>query len=240
MSGHEHSRPSSRPSRTPRPALAAAAILVLEARRKPVRALRVRATVLEVDGAETARDRRRPGWLGPRLETSRPEAESKARVPRHAGRRGLAIVKRALAPARPWCPQLFHGRDCAPGRIRKRSTRYACLGYLRLAFQKACEAAGLVVGRKYGATARGTAATDLAAAGCTIEDVMKVGGWKTADVARRYDLGTRRGLRAHRSPHARHRCAPGGQAEGAGFEPVRTRSSTIRAPLRVETLQRRW
>src|SRR5439155_7376532 len=115
VSGHEHSRPSSRPSRTPRPALAAAAILVLEARRKPVRALRVRATVLEVDGAETARDRRRPGWLGPRLETSRPEAESKARVPRHAGRRGLAIVKRALAPARPWCPQLFHGRDCAPG-----------------------------------------------------------------------------------------------------------------------------
>jgi hypothetical protein len=50
-----------------------------------------------------------------------------------------------------------------------------------------------VVGRKHGGLtwhcARNTAATDLAAAGCTIEDVMKVGGWKTADVARRYDLG---------------------------------------------------
>src|SRR5439155_8774109 len=55
------------------------------------------------------------------------------------------------------------------------------------------EAAGLVVGRKHGGLVwhctRNTAATDLAAAGCTIEDVMKVGGWKTADVARRYDLG---------------------------------------------------
>ena len=98
-----------------------------------------------------------------------------------------------MANARPWCPYLFHGRDCAPARIRKRSTRYACLGNLRLAFQKACEAAGLVVGRKHGGLVwhctRNTAATDLAAAGCTIEDVMKVGGWKTADVARRYDLG---------------------------------------------------
>ena len=113
---------------------------------------------------------------------------------------GLAIVERAMANARPWCPYLFHGRDCAPGRVRPRSTGYACLGNLRLAFQKACEAAGLVVGRKNGGLVwhctRNTAATDLAAAGCTIEDVMKVGGWKTADVARRYDLGNREALRA--------------------------------------------
>jgi len=75
-----------------------------------------------------------------------------------------------------------------------------CLGNLRLAFQKACEAAGLVGGRKHGGLVwhctRNTAATDLAAAGCTIEDVMKVGGWKTADVARRYDLGNLEALRA--------------------------------------------
>src|SRR5438034_1362860 len=52
---------------------------------------------------------------------------------------GLVIVKRALADARPWCRYLFHGRDCAPGRVRPRSTRYDCLGTLRLAFQKACK-----------------------------------------------------------------------------------------------------
>ena len=40
---------------------------------------------------------------------------------------GLVIVKRALADARPWCRYLFHGRDCAPGRVRPRSTRYGCL-----------------------------------------------------------------------------------------------------------------
>ena len=77
--------------------------------------------------------------------------------------------------------------------------RYACLGNLRVAFQKACEAAGLVAGRKRGGLVwhctRNTAATDLAAAGCTIEDVMKVGGWKTAEVARRYDLGNLDALR---------------------------------------------
>src|SRR5439155_449297 len=117
---------------------------------------------------------------------------------------GLVIVKRALADARPWCRYLFHGRDCAPGRVRPRSTRYACLGNLRLAFQKACEAAGLVGGRKHGGLVwhctRNTAATDLAAAGCTIEDVMKVGGWKTADVALRYDLGN---LEALHTEHPR-------------------------------------
>ena len=80
------------------------------------------------------------------------------------------------------------------------SKRYARLGNLRVAFQKAAEAAGLVVGRKLGGLTwhctRNTAATDLVAAGCTIEDVMKVGGWKTADVARRYDLGNLEALRA--------------------------------------------
>src|SRR2546428_12567878 len=62
------------------------------------------------------------------------------------------------------------------------------------------KAAGLVTGRKQDGLVwhctRNTAATDLVAAGCTIEDVMKVGGWKTADVARRYDLGNLEALRA--------------------------------------------
>ena len=43
---------------------------------------------------------------------------------------------------------------------------------------------------------RNSAATDLAAAGLTIEDVMAVGGWKTAAVARRYNLGNLDALRA--------------------------------------------
>ena len=54
-----------------------------------------------------------------------------------------------------------------------------CLGNLRVAFQKACEAAKIRVGRKGGGLVwhctRNTAATDLAAAGCTIEDLMAVG-----------------------------------------------------------------
>jgi hypothetical protein len=37
---------------------------------------------------------------------------------------------------------------------------------------------------------RNSVATDLAASGLTIEDVMAVSGWKTAAVARRYNLGT--------------------------------------------------
>jgi len=113
---------------------------------------------------------------------------------------GLAIVKRALANARPWCQYLFHGRDCSPARGRKTSTRYACLGDLRDAFHNACKAAGVVAGRKAGGFVwhhtRNTAATDLAAGGCTIEDVMAVGGWKTAEVARRYNLGNVDALRA--------------------------------------------
>src|SRR2546422_33548 len=43
---------------------------------------------------------------------------------------------------------------------------------------------------------RNSAATDPAAAGLTIEDVMAVGGWKTAAVARRYNLGNLDALRA--------------------------------------------
>jgi integrase len=131
-----------------------------------------------------------------------PPNECKAREPHTLplDAAGLAIVKRAMTAAVPWCPYLFHGRDCSPARVRPKSNRYGCLGNLRIAFRKACEAAGLAVGRKAGGLVwhctRNTAATDLAAAGCTIEDIMRVGGWRTADVARRYDLGNLDALRA--------------------------------------------
>src|SRR5207249_9950556 len=65
-----------------------------------------------------------------------PAAVCKARVPHTLplDEESRAIVERNMAAAVPWCVSLFHGRDCAPGRIRKRSRRYACLGNLRVAF----------------------------------------------------------------------------------------------------------
>jgi integrase len=113
---------------------------------------------------------------------------------------GLAIVERAMEAAVPHCPFLFHGRDCAPDRVRPKSTKYGCLGNLHDAFVNACTAAGLPVGRKHGGfvwhNTRNTAATTLIAGGATIDDVMKIGNWQTADVARRYDLGNLDALRA--------------------------------------------
>jgi len=129
-----------------------------------------------------------------------PAAECKAQVPHTLPLEGdgLAIVEAAMADARTWCPFLFHGPDCRPGRTS--SKRYGCIGDGKKAWAKACEAAGLPVGRKGGGYVfhhtRNSAATDLAAAGLTIEDVMAVGGWKTAAVARRYNLGNLDALRA--------------------------------------------
>ena len=111
---------------------------------------------------------------------------------------GLALIKRAMDDARTWCPYLFHGPDCRPGHAP--SKRYGCIGDFKKAWAAACKAAGLPVGRKAGGYVfhhcRNSAATDLAAAGLTIEDVMAVGGWKTAAVARRYNLGNLDALRA--------------------------------------------
>jgi len=141
-----------------------------------------------------------------------PPSECKARKPQvlPLDDEGLAMIERAMADARPWCPYLWHGRDCVPGRIRQQSARYACLGGLRIAFKKACEAAGVPFGRKADGYVwhhtRNTAATDVAAGGGTIEDVMAMGGWKTAEVARRYNLGNLEALRARiATAHARAR-----------------------------------
>jgi integrase len=129
-----------------------------------------------------------------------PAAECKAGTP-HAiplEGDGLVIVEAAMADARTWCPYLFHGPRCAPGRTS--SVRWGCVGDFKKAWATACKAAGFPIGRKAGGFTfhhtRNSAATDLAAAGLTIEDVMTVGGWKTAAVARRYNLGNLDALRA--------------------------------------------
>ncbi|TMB56902.1 MAG: hypothetical protein E6J60_05325 [Deltaproteobacteria bacterium] len=124
-----------------------------------------------------------------------PKSECKARKPHKLPLEGegFAIVERAMANARPWCPYLFHGRDCAPGRKpESMSKRYGCLGNLRVAFQKACRGAGIPSGRASGGvvfhSTRSTCATNLRAAGLGEDDCMRVGGWRTREVFQRYNL----------------------------------------------------
>ena len=96
------------------------------------------------------------------------------------------------------CPFLFHGPRCVPGSAP--SKRYGCIGDFKKAWQTACTQASLPVGRKNGGYVfhhtRNTAATNLRATGnMSIDDVMQVGGWKTAHVVRHYDLGNVEALR---------------------------------------------
>ena len=110
----------------------------------------------------------------------------------------LAIVRAAMADARTWCPYLFHGPRCGAG--RRPSARYACVGDFKNAWAAAMKQAGLPVGRKAGGFTfhhtRNTAATDLRAAGLPVEDIMDIGGWKTTEMVRRYDLKDVEALRA--------------------------------------------
>jgi len=103
----------------------------------------------------------------------------------------LAIAQTAMNDARPWCPYMFHGPRCAPG--RRPSKLYGCVGDFKKACDKACEAAGLAVGRKAGGYVfhhtRNTAATDMRAGGLGEDETMRVGGWKTREVFDRYNLG---------------------------------------------------
>lgn len=111
---------------------------------------------------------------------------------------GLAIIDRLLADERPWCPYLFHGRHCAPG--RKPNAKYGCVGDFKKAWNKACQDAGLPVGRKAGGYTfhhfRNTAVTDMLASGKMTEaDAMKVSNHKTASMIRHYNLGNIEALR---------------------------------------------
>jgi integrase len=121
-----------------------------------------------------------------------PPAEVKADEPHSLPLEGesLAIVTAAVKDARTFCPYLFHGPRCAAG--RRPSKRYGCVGDFKKAWAVAMEKAGLPVGRKHGGytfhMTRNTAATDMRAAGLSTDDIMDVGGWKTTEMVRRYDL----------------------------------------------------
>lgn len=89
-----------------------------------------------------------------------------------------------------WCPYLFHSPRCAPG--HRPSKAYGCIGDFKRAFSTALKAAGLPAGRKHGGYTfhhtRNTAATNLRAEGMSTADIMDIGGWRTAEMVRRYDL----------------------------------------------------
>jgi integrase len=105
----------------------------------------------------------------------------------------LKIVADAMAEGRTrtWCPYLFHGADCAPG--RKPSKGYGCIGEFKKPWAAALNAANLTSGQKAGGYTfhhtRNTAATDMRAGGLGEDETMAVGGWKTREVFGRYNLG---------------------------------------------------
>jgi integrase len=79
-----------------------------------------------------------------------PPAECKSReahvVPLEGG--ALALVRELMEAPPLWCPYLFHGRHCAPGRMP--SKEYGCVGDLKKSWATACRKAGFPVGRKAG------------------------------------------------------------------------------------------
>ena len=104
---------------------------------------------------------------------------------------GLTIVERLMTSPPLWCPYLFHGPRCAPGRLPSKA--YGCLGDFKKAWTVACTKAGFPVGRRAGGYVfhhtRNTAATNLRAGGMDEADAMKITGHQTAHVFRHYDLG---------------------------------------------------
>jgi integrase len=113
--------------------------------------------------------------------------------------RGWAIVERLLTDGaeRPWCPYLFHGAYCRPG--RRPSKKYACIGNFKRAWATACRKAGLPVGRKAGGPlfhdSRNTAVTDLLAGGMGDREAMKISGHETLSMIDHYDMGNIEALR---------------------------------------------
>ena len=104
---------------------------------------------------------------------------------------GLAIVDRLMTSPPLWCNYVFHGPRCAPGRAPSKA--YGCLGDFKKSWGRACQKAGLPVGRKGGGYVfhhtRNTAATNLRAGGMEESDAMKITGHTTAHVFRHYDIG---------------------------------------------------
>jgi len=99
---------------------------------------------------------------------------------------------------RPWCPYLFHGPRCAPG--RRPSKRWGCIGDFRNSWVTACRKAGLPIGRKAGGYVfhhtRNTAVTDLLASGkLSAAEAMVISGHKTESMVKHYNMGNLEALR---------------------------------------------
>jgi integrase len=128
-----------------------------------------------------------------------PPAECKHREPHVAplADDALALVRGLMQAPPLWCPYLFHGPHCAPGRVASRT--YGCVGDFKKSWASACKAAGFPVGRKAGGYVfhhtRNTAATNMRAGGMEEADAMKVTGHTTAHVFRHYDIGNVEALR---------------------------------------------
>jgi integrase len=109
----------------------------------------------------------------------------------------LELVTALMKKPPLWCPYLFHGPRCKPG--RQPSKRYGCVGDFKRAWRTALTAAGLPIGRKSGGFVfhhtRNTAVTNLVASGLAEADCMQVTGHQTNHTFRWYDIGNVNALR---------------------------------------------
>ncbi len=103
----------------------------------------------------------------------------------------LDVVQRNMAQAVPWCPYLFHGLRCLPGRT---PGQWGCLGDFKAAWRRRARRRASAIGAAH--DTRVTAATELRAAGLSEGDCVALGGWKTRAVFDRYNLGDVEALRA--------------------------------------------
>jgi len=139
------------------------------------------------------RERRLIGWPAEESKTGEPHT-----IPLDEA--GLTLVEKqlALSATRPWCPYLFHGPQCAPG--RRVHHLYGCVGDFKKAWNTACAAAGLPVGRKAGGYTfhhtRNTAVTDMLASGTlSTAEAMAISNHKTEAMIKHYNLGNIEALR---------------------------------------------
>ena len=112
--------------------------------------------------------------------------------------RPLALIERLHAARRLYCPFVFHGALCAPG--RSHSKGYGCVGHFETAWATACRTAGFPVGRRHGGfvfhNTRHTAVTNLVNAGVPTHEAMTVSGHRTRSVFDRYSLSLKQQTKA--------------------------------------------
>jgi len=112
--------------------------------------------------------------------------------------RPLSLIERLHAVRRLYCPFVFHGALCAPGRAHSKG--YGCVGHFETAWATACRTAGFPVGRRAGGfvfhNTRHTAVTNLVNAGVPTHEAMTVSGHRTRSVFDRYSLSLKQQTKA--------------------------------------------